>query len=212
MRFISAFTSVVAIMAFGARAAVFPPRQNLDVCAFVGDFVVVDAFGVSQDFGALELCLCLSALPLFLTTNLVAIAAVEADGIGSVTDVLTALINGGSPCTPSASSKAKRDSYLLDDNVCPKGLSLCGVQSSWSRTAWECVDTQRDLESCGGCSVGILGTAASGTDCTSIEGVDEVACSRGKCQVNTCRSGYEVSECGTMCKRVGGKALAHHIH
>lgn len=57
--------------------------------------------------------------------------------------------------------------------------------------AYECVDVQRDLEACGGCP------GVDGVDCTSLEGVNDVACVRGECEVRSCERGYrlEGGEC-----------------
>jgi len=199
-------TITLALLAVGANAAAVANRQILDLCAFVDTELTANVLGVTKDFGAIDLCLCVSALPVFLTTNLVAIAAVEALGAVDVIALLTALINGGPPCSAGPSARIKRDTYILSDNICPAAMTLCGVQSGWSKTAWECIDTERDLESCGGCSVGILGTTPSGIDCTAVDGAEDVACVHGKCKVHTCAAGYEVSDCGSMCIRTSG----HH--
>lgn len=42
--------------------------------------------------------------------------------------------------------------------------------------SWECMDTQTDIEACGGCQFPQMGEA-EGADCTEMEGVDEVAVS-----------------------------------
>ncbi|KAG8946371.1 Dihydroxyacetone synthase [Tulasnella sp. 408] len=62
---------------------------------------------------------------------------------------------------------------------CQKGWQLCsnylGVRGS------ECVDTQNDPESCGGC-VSAVGKS-SGTDCTAMEGVGLARCVKGSCVI-----------------------------
>ncbi|KAJ7675475.1 hypothetical protein B0H17DRAFT_1161575 [Mycena rosella] len=80
---------------------------------------------------------------------------------------------------------------------CHKGLTACGVPG---RNSWECIDTQNDLESCGGCPYSDLSTfEAVGNDCTAIHGVSDVSCIRGQCVVHKCMSGYDIgarrSEC-----------------
>lgn len=50
------------------------------------------------------------------------------------------------PC-PSGKPKAKRELYPLE-NICPPNEQLCGVWSATPGHAWECVNTQRNLESC----------------------------------------------------------------
>jgi hypothetical protein len=52
----------------------------------------VHVFAVAER--STDLCLCLSALPLFLETNLVAVAAVDVLGLGPVTAVVEALVSG----------------------------------------------------------------------------------------------------------------------
>ena len=42
----------------------------------------------------------------------------------------------------------------------------------------ECVDTQSNIESCGGC------TNAGGVDCTAIKGIGAVACRAGSCVIS----------------------------
>ncbi|KZT62158.1 hypothetical protein CALCODRAFT_426646, partial [Calocera cornea HHB12733] len=74
---------------------------------------------------------------------------------------------------------------------------------------WECVDTMRDLESCGGCTVGLLNKHASGQDCTEIPEVEDVACRAGTCEVYSCRYGFEPSEDRTSC--VAAATHGHHF-
>ena len=42
----------------------------------------------------------------------------------------------------------------------------------------ECIDTQSNIESCGGC------TNAGGVDCTAIKGIGAVACRTGSCVIS----------------------------
>jgi hypothetical protein len=60
-------------------------------------------------------------------------------------------------------------------------MSACYLANSASLAkaksiAWECMDTQTDIEACGGCQFPQIGEA-EGADCTEMEGVDEVAVS-----------------------------------
>ena len=56
--------------------------------------------------------------------------------------------------------------------------------------AYECVDVQNDLESCGGCVMddSPFGerTADGGRDCSAIPNVDAVTCRRGECVIREC--------------------------
>ncbi|KAJ6491581.1 hypothetical protein DFH09DRAFT_369792 [Mycena vulgaris] len=93
---------------------------------------------------------------------------------------------------------AKRD--IRSSQRCHMGLTACGVPGRGANS-WECIDTQSDLESCGGCSYSDLfsGSEATGKDCTAIRGVSDVSCISGQCVVHKCMPGYEIgghhSEC-----------------
>jgi len=87
-----------------------------------------------------------------------------------------------------SSTKRRRDATYVN-NLCPKGQSACRIESAaagWDG-AFECVDTSRNIESCGGCVA-----EGKGVDCTAIEGVSDVACIAAKCVVSTCRKGWKV--------------------
>ncbi|KAG8956979.1 hypothetical protein FRC00_004645, partial [Tulasnella sp. 408] len=62
---------------------------------------------------------------------------------------------------------------------CTRGLESCPHYSG--RGAFECVDTQSDPESCGGCVS--LDGKGSGTDCTAIDGVSVAHCAKGSCVI-----------------------------
>lgn len=57
-------------------------------------------------------------------------------------------------------------------NVCPAGWTSCPVTAG-KTVVYECVATDKDLESCGGCS----GLQNDGVDCSSLPGVNDVAVS-----------------------------------
>lgn len=102
--------------------------------------------------------------------------------------------------------------------LCPVGMSACYLANSASLAkakaiAWECMDTQSDIEACGGCQFPQTGEVG-GADCTELEGVDTVAvsifhglgihmadlrlqCKEGECQAITCIRGYKLQ--GTEC-------------
>ena len=58
--------------------------------------------------------------------------------------------------------------------LCPAGLDACPI--SMEGGDYECIDTFRDLESCGGCA-----SLGHGEDCTAIRGAWNVGCHRGHC-------------------------------
>lgn len=68
---------------------------------------------------------------------------------------------------------------------CQTGLTACQL-----RYGWECVDTQTDLESCGGCP-------SQETDCSALSGAWDVQCVAGQCVIHTCAEGLSLvnNEC-----------------
>ncbi|KAK7680588.1 hypothetical protein QCA50_016370 [Cerrena zonata] len=86
--------------------------------------------------------------------------------------------------------------------LCEGGMTACGIDG-WSRRpahqAWECLDTQSDLESCGGCAFPLALTSPRGVDCTSIPHVADVSCAGGSCVVHDCDHGYTPSHDKTYC-------------
>jgi len=190
--------SAIALAVSGALGGTIGFKR--DQCANVDADLVIDTLGILDvDYGHIgPICLCISAIPELLSTDAILSVPVQLLGAATVEASLGALI-GSSPVCNSSPSLRKRDTYVFNDRMCPKGLSLCGIQSSWSNTNWECIDTKTDLESCGGCVMGVMGTSGTGTDCTAIEGVEDVACNAGQCRVFSCASGYRVSDCGTTC-------------
>ncbi|KAI0081126.1 hypothetical protein K474DRAFT_1588492, partial [Panus rudis PR-1116 ss-1] len=108
---------------------------------------------------------------------------------------------------PSSHPKSKREIELdiqKREAVCDKGLTACGIYG-WnglsSKDAWECVDTNRDIESCGGCAIPLTLGTPRGIDCTAIPGVRDVSCHAGQCIVHRCSPGYVVSLDRTFCVR-----------
>ncbi|CAK5261866.1 unnamed protein product [Mycena citricolor] len=85
---------------------------------------------------------------------------------------------------------------------CFRGQRACRVPGR-SLGSWECIDIQSDLESCGGCSYG-----GSGTDCTSLAGVADVACVQGECVINKCSPGFSANN--SRCIE-DGDLLAPHV-
>lgn len=87
--------------------------------------------------------------------------------------------------------------------ICPGIMNSCLTSApSAAGISFECLDTQYELESCGGCVNGhyiadyTIGSAitTSGVDCTTIEGVafGAVSCTRGRCVASRCRPGYKL--------------------
>ncbi|CAH7687463.1 expressed protein [Phakopsora pachyrhizi] len=53
----------------------------------------------------------------------------------------------------------------------------------------ECIDTQEELTSCGGCT-----SIGDGLDCTKIEGVVRARCNRGICEAYRCDRGFKLTD------------------
>ncbi|KAI0783350.1 hypothetical protein C8Q75DRAFT_810936 [Abortiporus biennis] len=105
---------------------------------------------------------------------------------------------------PSSHPKRELGEIQKRSAACSDGFTACGVYG-WtglrSNTAWECVDTQSDLESCGGCAIPLNARSPHGIDCTAIPGVSDVSCGAGSCRVHSCLPGYSVSMDKTYCIR-----------
>ena len=71
---------------------------------------------------------------------------------------------------PCPSTVQRRSTQAV--NVCPTGWTSCPVASG-NGVVYECIATDKDLESCGGCS----GLRNDGVDCSSLPGVNDVAVS-----------------------------------
>ncbi|KAG7561961.1 hypothetical protein FFLO_02601 [Filobasidium floriforme] len=78
----------------------------------------------------------------------------------------------------------------LNAMYCPGRLQACSVNGtasldhSWS---YECIDTQSELESCGGCA-----STGEGVDCTALPGVRAVTCNAGQCEAYNCATGFKL--------------------
>ncbi|KAK6904840.1 hypothetical protein I204_08371 [Kwoniella mangroviensis CBS 8886] len=79
---------------------------------------------------------------------------------------------------------------------CPKGLTACNVPGV--QDAYECINTDVELESCGGCVHGRFGERlmgrckGRGVDCTTLPGVSLGAstCYEGQCEIYACKKGW----------------------
>jgi len=225
---------------------------GLDTCADVdAELKIADALGIPIAVGLIDACICISALPSFIQTNVVAEAAVLLFGEAKAIAALTALIDGSpdsQQCTYPANSSPEclsghpcfftcQDGYTASPSgssptncVCVSPKTVCNGQcgsftscasgnarravSDWARdcqagttacpvpgrgrSAWECVNTMTDLESCGGCIYPSI-YGPTGVDCAAIEGVSDVACQHGRCVVHRCMPGYKVDTDGSLC-------------
>jgi hypothetical protein len=95
------------------------------------------------------------------------------------------------PATQTCSSgvpKPLRKRDLPFGGRCSHGMTECPTRNG----GWECLDTSRDLEACGGCPY-----TSEGVDCSSIPGADSVTCVEGKCKVRSCDRRHYLN--GTEC-------------
>ena len=54
-----------------------------------------------------------------------------------------------------------------------------------------------------------FGGPTNGTDCSSLEGIEDVSCISGSCVVHACRPGYAISAEGDSCARGSGRNSVH---
>lgn len=225
-----------------------------DDCAEVSATLVVPFLGQSQPIGPVKACLCVSAIPEFISTSPLAATAVGLAGEAAVIAALTAMIEASAgkqecsypphsvascessnPCYFSCTNGytaypsdvptqcvceppytecngncgvysacpsgvyGKRDTVRGAGERCFGGLTACGIPGRGHNT-WECIDTQTELESCGGCPYPELSSSwKRGADCTVIPGIADVSCIRGQCVVHKCMPGYDIDANNSEC-------------
>ncbi|KAF8506483.1 hypothetical protein JB92DRAFT_2735936, partial [Gautieria morchelliformis] len=86
------------------------------------------------------------------------------------------------------------------DAACPRGWRMCGIWGC-STFDYECVDVTKDLWSYGGCEIPLHPGDPAGIDCTAIPGVLDVSCWAGRCVVDACEDGFQVSADKSTCIR-----------
>ncbi|KAI5455094.1 hypothetical protein NCC49_002365 [Naganishia albida] len=118
--------------------------------------------------------------------------------------------NCGQFCIPltqnCVSGIPARRALAPQSDLCPSGLTACYLGNLASLKAgravsWECVDTTKDIESCGGCQFP-QDTEMEGQDCTEMDGVDEVTCNESECEAISCIRGFKLN--GTECVHDAG--------
>lgn len=107
---------------------------------------------------------------------------------------------------PTASGVARRSKIARElarrqaqQTLCPASQSACVIPGTES---FECLDTQNELEACGGCVSGVFGAVAGaaelavGVDCSALPGVavGGVSCVRGQCEVSACAKDYVLED------------------
>ncbi|KAI0295147.1 hypothetical protein B0F90DRAFT_1638371, partial [Multifurca ochricompacta] len=104
--------------------------------------------------------------------------------------------------------------YTLCNGVCgtfsyvrlSQGEEVCGVYQG--SAAFECLNTDTTLESCGGCMspnpfLFMSEQGPEGVDCTTLPYARNVRCSRGRCVIDRCDKGFVPSSKRDSCIRDG---------
>ncbi|WRT66948.1 uncharacterized protein IL334_003913 [Kwoniella shivajii] len=107
---------------------------------------------------------------------------------------------------PYASAAVRRRSREKDirsnahSSLCPEGSSACNILDG-SGLSYECIDTNQEIESCGGCTSGSfrpidIPEESEAQDCTSIPGValGGVTCLAGRCIISHCQTDHVLEE------------------
>ncbi|KZO97135.1 hypothetical protein CALVIDRAFT_93863 [Calocera viscosa TUFC12733] len=99
-------------------------------------------------------------------------------------------------------STMRKRSLGVAESGCRNGEMACGVPGQ--PDVWECVDTTRALDSCGGCMFSppaelLPSKQRYGEDCTEIPNVMSVECRNSACIVSRCHEPYHVSEDHLAC-------------
>ncbi|KAH9052847.1 hypothetical protein EDB87DRAFT_1569892 [Lactarius vividus] len=86
--------------------------------------------------------------------------------------------------------------------TCDRGERVCGVYQG--SAAFECLNTDISLESCGGCMAPnpflfMSEQGPEGVDCTNIPHVRDIRCSHGRCVVERCEEGFFPSSDRSAC-------------
>ncbi|KAJ9124027.1 hypothetical protein QFC22_000820 [Naganishia vaughanmartiniae] len=101
-------------------------------------------------------------------------------------------------CISGIPSRRDLKTTTASSNLCPSGLTACYLNNFASLAKgnsvfWECMDTQADIEACGGCQSPVT-DQHTGEDCTLMVGVDSVACIDGACEALSCARGYKLDD------------------
>ncbi|KAK7689360.1 hypothetical protein QCA50_007151 [Cerrena zonata] len=106
--------------------------------------------------------------------------------------------NGCGSATPK-----RRSTRRAAPPSCPRGATICGVAGN--PTGWECIEVEKDKESCGACMIpppfGVH-TEQIGTNCKDIPNVDAVDCASSKCVIQSCKAGFAVTPNKDACAPV----------
>lgn len=93
--------------------------------------------------------------------------------------------NWPSPPTPSQYAGYRRHRRSSPITLCPASETACPI--TIEKSGYECIDTQTEITSCGGCE-----SLKQGENCLAIIGADEVGCHQGQCRVFSALPGFEM--------------------
>ncbi|KAF8308215.1 hypothetical protein DL93DRAFT_2087230 [Clavulina sp. PMI_390] len=202
------------ILPLFTSAAVLESRAT--VCANISGLsltVLGKNFGVLSSGASFCVCASASGLSAFIKADATAAKAARSQPAILVELTVAALVltHSNRHCTAPPSARKRSPAELArSEHRCQPGLSKCGIYSSFpsslssrvshsqSDSAYECLDTQSNLESCGGCVVPytygltpseIDDLPAAGVDCTALPNVSDVECRVGRCVVHRCKAG-----------------------
>lgn len=89
---------------------------------------------------------------------------------------------------PSQYAGYRRHRRDTSERLCPNVQeTACPIVAN--ATGYECIDTQTEITSCGGCEL-----LNEGENCVEIEGADEVGCQLGQCIIFSVLPGFEINE------------------
>ncbi|KIP02730.1 hypothetical protein PHLGIDRAFT_283461 [Phlebiopsis gigantea 11061_1 CR5-6] len=132
---------------------------------------------------------------------------------------LSSCSESGKSCPPTGGSSPsggahKRAPVLraAPKKMCARPFESCPIPGlilgSGAARAYECVDVENDLESCGGCVDGDSphgeANLVGGRDCSAIPNIDSVRCLNGQCVIERCHLGYVLAQDGQKCRPLFG--------
>ncbi|KAG6833134.1 hypothetical protein H0H87_010848 [Tephrocybe sp. NHM501043] len=128
-------------------------------------------------------------------------------------------------CSSAVPQKPRRElgpitSYAAAKAVCTPGQIVCGIPGHEGTKDFECVDTSRSLDSCGGCieqhGFSDGPSSPNGIDCGHLPGVVASYCSESRCVITQCRSGWHLDakrgECVKISAGIAGRSAGSRMN
>lgn len=104
---------------------------------------------------------------------------------------------------PGTQGRKRHAAMRKRTGFCPSNYESCPILDVSGRsTESECLDTRTELTSCGGCT-----SIGKGQDCSAIPYSKVSTCQAGRCVVEKCKAGYEISATGDSCVSQGHAML-----